>query len=37
MAKKYLRSDKKHADYKDSKSSFTGIARYLSVNAHMGI
>ena len=37
MAKKYLRIDNKHADYKDTKQSFTGVPRYLSINAHMGI
>ena len=35
--KRYLRSDKKHADYRDNKPSFTGTARFLSLNAHMGI
>ena len=29
--------DKKHADYRDNKQSFTGTARFLSLNAHMGI
>ena len=36
-SKKYLRMDKKHADYRDNKQSFTGTARFLSLNAHMGI
>ncbi len=37
MSKKYKRIDQKHIDYKDNKISFTGTARYLSMNAHLGI
>ena len=37
MAKKYMRSDNKHLDYRDNRLSFNGVARYLSLNAHMGI
>lgn len=37
MSKKYLRSDKKHIDYRDNRLLFTGTARYLSLNAHFGI
>lgn len=32
-----MRMDKKHVNYRDNRQSFTGSARYLSVNAHMGI
>ena len=37
MSKKYKRIDNKHIDYKDNKLSFTGTARYLSMNGHLGI
>ena len=37
MSKKYLRIDSKHENYRDNKPSFTGTARFLSLNAHMGI
>lgn len=36
-SRKYLRIDKKHVDYKDNKLSFTGTARYSSINSLLGI
>ena len=36
-SKRYIDKSLKHAFYKDNKHSFTGTARYLSLNAHMGI
>lgn len=37
MSKSYLGVDKKHLPYKDSKQSFTGIPRFASINAQLGI
>ncbi len=36
-SRKYLRIDRKHIDYKDNKLSFTGTARYSSINSLLGI
>lgn len=37
MGKKYIRVDKKHASYRDNKLSFTGTARFSSVNTLLGV
>jgi casein kinase 1 len=37
MARKYLYPDGRHAIYRDNKPSFTGTARYMSINAQLGI
>jgi len=36
LAKRYIKKDGKHIDYKEGKN-LTGTARYASINTHLGI